>query len=168
MRQVEQAQRLVCIGDSHCLPLRDVVFYPDDQDTPIVIEAAYIPGLTAPDLVGTNGTIGPKLTDALNRLDLLAADERGKWTSDDEDDLSILFASGIPAAPPVLVVFCGDIDLRGGVFRQFNVSFDFDTPGESPAPREGLAIVPRTDVENLLIGKFAPIISGIRALQSAG
>jgi len=168
MRQVDQAQRLVCVGDSHCLPLRDVVFYPDDQDTPVVIEAVYIPGLSAPDMVGANGAIGPKLADALDRVGLLGADERGKWASDEPADLNILFASGIPAAPPVLVVFCGDIDLRGAVFRQFNVSFDFDAPGDPVSPRDGLTVVPRGDVESLLVGKFAPIISGIRALWAAG
>lgn len=168
MRIVDQAQRLVCVGDSHCLPLRDVVFYPDGEQTPVVVASAYISGLTAPDMVGVTGVVGPKVADALHRLGMLSADERGKWTTDRPEDLNVLFASGTPAAPPVLLVFCGDIDLRGGVFRQFNVSFDFDMPGDPATPRDGVMVVPHGDVEGLLVGKFAPILSGVRALEAAG
>lgn len=115
-----------------------------------------------------DGRIGPKVAAVLKNLNLLSDEDKGAWVGADRQSLNVLFAAGIPAVPPVLAIFAGDIDLRASVCRQFNVSFDFDLDEIPSEPRQGVRKVPQADVERLLLAKLSPIFTGVRALQAAG
>jgi hypothetical protein len=168
MSQIERAQKIYCVGDSHSLPLRDIVYRSSIEATPFLVTAHYISGFSAPEMIGVDGDVGPKMQHALKSLDLLGDDGGNAWTGFDQAALNVSFAAGVPAAAPLLVIFCGDIDLRGSIFRQFNNSFDFKDPDGTSITPPGVTIVPHGDVDRLLTAKFSAIIQGIKSLKAIG
>jgi hypothetical protein len=91
MSQIERAQKIYCIGDSHCLPLRDVIYRSAIEATPFLVSAHYISGFSASDMIGTDGEVGPKLRSVLKSLELLRDDGATAWTGFDRSAETLTF-----------------------------------------------------------------------------
>lgn len=163
-----KAQQVICLGDSHALPLRNVFLHRDGEATPVLLESCYISGFSSAEMTSGDGRVGTKVLDHLDRLNLLSESGESIFQHPDQAALNILYASGTPAVAPILLIFCGDIDLRGTVFRQFNVSFDVDLAGEPAESLPGKVSVPLGDVEDLFRQIFLPLIKGLTALKDIG
>ncbi|MCE7997268.1 MAG: hypothetical protein HEP70_00265 [Rhodobiaceae bacterium] len=168
MTELERTQHIYCIGDSHCLPLKNKIVRTPMEKTPLLVSSDYLVGFCSSEFVDASGQLAEPVVEILKKNRL--ADESGQnvWNNLDHTAANLAFAAGTPATTPILVIFCGDIDLRGNVFKQFQDVYDFDMPDGSGNADHEAQKLPFDSVEDLLTAKYTPILQGLVALYGSG
>ncbi len=168
MSTFQRTQGLYCIGDSHCLPLKDRIVCTDIEKTPLLISSSYLVGFCSTEFLDSAGHLSAELQNALKQNGLMNDQGESHWVGLDRTAINTAFAAGSPSTAPILIVFCGDIDLRGYIFKQFQDVYDFDLPDGEGVHVPGTKKLSYDSVEDLLTSRYAPIVQGIVALYKAG
>lgn len=121
--------RLFLVGDSHCLPARDLLAADAFTGRNYIVVSKYIPGLSASSLM-QGGKLARELIMALESENLVR-EGQFSFASLSNQELAVTFAAGEPGVPPVLVLTLGDIDLRSGFLPKLAEKYDIVLPYET-------------------------------------
>lgn len=168
MSEFERTQRIYCLGDSHCLPLKDKVIHLPMEKTPLFVSSNYLVGFCSTEFLDSSGQLAPNVTEILKQNGLANEEGQNIWGAFDRTATNLAFAAGSIATTPILMIFCGDIDLRGHIFKQFQDVYDFDMPDGEWGIVPDAKKLPYDAVEDLLTARYTPIVQGIAALYGAG
>lgn len=164
---VGKAIRIFMIGDSHCLPSRDLLVTDKYTGRGYLVISKYIPGLHAAGMM-VDGNLAPGLVAALENEQLIR-DGHFTFASLEQQDVSTSFAAGTPGSPPILVLTAGDIDLRSKFLPQLKDEYDLILPYETPyGVREGSKIMPYSVARRAAQKAFAPIAKALERLKKMG
>jgi lysophospholipase L1-like esterase len=164
---IGDAVRLFLIGDSHCLPARDLLAADAFTGRDYIVVSKYIPGFSASSII-RNGKLSPALTSALESENLVR-DGQFVFASLSDQELAISFAAGTQGISPVLTLSVGDIDLRSGFLPKLTDVYDIVLPYESPyAVRKGAKIMPYGVAREMARDALAPIAQGLIELRNMG
>jgi hypothetical protein len=159
--------RLYVVGDSHCLPLRDLIVGDEFTGREYLVVSKYIQGLTASAMV-RDGDIAPAIMEALESESLIR-DGRFTFSSRDSHDLAVGYAAGIPGSPPLIVISAGDIDLRASFLPKLADQYDLVLPFEVPyGLRKEAKIMPYNVARRMATDAFQPMAEAIRKLKAMG
>jgi hypothetical protein len=164
---VDKAVRIFLIGDSHCLPARDLLISDKFTGINYTIVSKYIPGFSGCSTIKGN-EIAPQFLAALESENLI---RDGNFThlSISEQDLAASFAAGLSGNAPIIVLSVGDIDLRSVLLSKLNDNYDLVLPFNSAyGVRKGVRIMPYSVAYEIARKQLASLIEIIRKLRSMG
>jgi hypothetical protein len=113
----------ICIGDSHCLKYtgKRIAF---SDNTAVQFASAYISGFSSLSLQrkSTPPAIGPSEMSGyalklLQSLGALSFENNGLSQAESAQDAAVAYAKLAPLISPLVIITCGDIDLRSTVMR---------------------------------------------------
>lgn len=154
-------------GDSHCLPLRDTCLTVGEAGDQYIINTHFVGGFRNRFLESRFGNFPAPLMSVLRAFELVDKDDRPVWKAASANAINVAFAAGRPMHTPILVMSCGDIDLRKRVCREIGEEYDILVPDEN-APRSGRKLISITDAKKLILPHVSNIVPAIRALHKAG
>ncbi len=164
---VDRPIRIYAIGDSHCLPLRDLILGDELTGRHYIVVAKYIESLSAAKLL-QGRKLSREFVDVLEGENL-ARKGRFSFESTDRADLAISFAAGASGSPPIILITAGDIDLRSAFLPKLNDSFDIVLPFETPYGLNGRArIMPYNVAAKIAAAAMAPLGDTIERLKGMG
>ncbi|HJZ56122.1 MAG TPA: hypothetical protein VKE74_14235, partial [Gemmataceae bacterium] len=156
------------IGDSHALAFSRLTFEEGVTGATFATRARYIPsGFTGAGFWSEAGGLHPELLAALEYEGLLR-NGRAVHFSTDRTDLAIAQATEQPQVPPVLIITCGDIDVRGSVVPLLRDDRDFIPPDPTPYPHTDRPLVPFDLVGREIAGRVGSLVRGALKLQAVG
>jgi len=162
------AKYIYFIGESHCLPYRNVLFRPSLTDDISLCRVRFIQVLASrfSNEAGTN-LHGDILT-ALQGEQLI--DNQGAPThlANDRQASRVAEVSGITAISPPIVLFAGDLDVFG-LLRQMGAGYDFELP-EDPGYGVNRALEPIqfSILHDQLTKAFQPLLMACKILKEKG
>src|SRR5262249_24867935 len=141
------------IGDSHALAFRGLTFDEEVTGATFATRAKYIPsGFTGHAFWSEGGGLNPDLLAALEYEGLLRDGRAIPFPSADQIDLAIALALERPQVPPVLIITCGDIDVRAAVLPLLRGERDFVPADPTPYPHTDRPLLPFDLVRRMLAG----------------
>jgi hypothetical protein len=165
---MQHFQPIYVIGDSHVLPYQNVIFQDPWAGGWFVTRTKYISGLTCHDLFKNNtGEFHPGFIQALEYEGLV---RNGKAThlSREEIDFNISVASGRPLASPLIILTCGDIDIRAILLPMLKDKYDFVPPFSTPYPQQDRPVIAWDIFEDIIQRHLTLFASGLKTLRESG
>jgi hypothetical protein len=153
-------------GDSHALPFRDVAVTANGTGETYIVKSHYINGFSTSKLKGA-GKIPAAIEAALGAFELLDRDSKPSWQSTTARSINEQFSIGHPMHPPVLVMSCGDIDMRSRIFKQFGEEFSVAGTTHAGNGARGKQLTVAA-VEKMISDQLAPAVSALASLSDAG
>lgn len=138
-----------------------------DAGDPYIINAHYVGGFRNSFLESKFGNLPDSLMSMLRSFGLIDKNGRPVWKAASANAINEAFAAGRPMHTPILVMSCGDIDLRNHVFREVGEEYDILIPNEK-APPSGHRLISISDAKKLILPRISLIVPAIRALHKAG
>jgi hypothetical protein len=164
---IDRPLRLYVIGDSHCLPLRDLIVSDSFTDRTYMIVSKYIAGQTAADM-SKGGKVSREFLAAIESEQILR-DGRFTFSSLERNDLAVSFAAGAGASIPLIVISAGDIDLRTVFLPKLSDKYDIVLPFKTPyGARKDAQIMPYTVVSKMARAALQPLGEAVRWLAQMG
>jgi hypothetical protein len=153
-------------GDSHALCYSNLTFTERVTGATLATRVKYIPGFNGPSF-WAGGGLHQELTAALEAEGLV---RHGRVVpfSRDRNDLAAARAAGRPLTVPLILITCGDIDVRGGLLPMLRDQRDFIPPYEGPYPPSGRPLLPFDFCQRLLEAHMNQLLDGVTKLWSMG
>jgi hypothetical protein len=167
-KNLMKAQTIFAIGDSNVLPLKNLLLNFGDLLPDFFVRAEYIRGLCSDNLFDASGSVSETIENALSTVGFLTKDRHAPWLSLEPEAVSTSFAAMTPSITPILIVCCGDIDLRGYILPQFKNVYDFDMPDNSAPASDTSQRIPYEAVVEMLSARLGIITDLIANLQTRG
>lgn len=170
----ERPTPIYMIGDSHCLVYRDLLFQEKKHyHRPFITKASYCSGLSASNFTDEHGHINPMIIQSMVKESLLDEKLTAFHLSKSPATHSVSIAAHQALNDPIIVFFCGDIDLRSVFLRQLGQRGDFILPFEVPhldtfEPIEMPQIIPFPLLKDLALKSLTPLFEGLKHLKSSG
>jgi hypothetical protein len=165
---IQRTVPIYVFGDSHALGYSHITLREEVTGTILTTRTKYIPsGFTGQSFWSAHGGLNPELLAALEYEGLLR-DGRALHFSMDRLSLSIARATEIPQAPPLIVISCGEIDVRSALLPLLKNERDFIPPGESLYPHTGKPLVPFDFCQRLVEERMNPLLEGLLKFRSIG
>ena len=164
---VGRPMRIFVVGDSHSLPMRDLLVRESLTGRDYLVVGKYITGFTAAGMM-QDGELSAELVAALEGEHLL---RNGRFSlgSMEQADLAASHAAGVPGSPPLLVITAGDIDLRGDFLNQLRDEYDIVLPFATPyGTNAGARIMPYDVALRRATAAFQPLTDAIVKLRELG
>jgi hypothetical protein len=163
-----QVLPIYVIGDSHALLYKNLVFREPWTGAWCVSYARYISGLTVQDFFSeAQGSFLPSVVTALE-VEGLLRNNRATHCSTDEQDFNIARTAGRPVAQPLILITCGDIDIRLILLPMLKDNYDFQPPFETPYVLSDKPLLPWDICEEVLQNRIMPFVHGLDLLKKAG
>ena len=154
------------LGDSHVLGFKNVFFRDSYTGGDYYTVSRYYSGFAA-DGVFSGGALDPAFVKALEYEGLLK-EGRPTHLRTQHLDLAAAYASGLPQVPPLILLCCGDIDLRGNFLQYLTDEYDLILPFETVYPATGKPPLPYDVALPLAKNRLQPLLSGLKALHDLG
>jgi len=154
------------LGDSHVLGFKDLFFRDSYTGGDYYTVSRYYSGFAAGG-VSSGGALVPAFVKALEYEGLLK-EGRAAHLRVGPMDLAVAYASGSAQVPPLIIVFCGDIDLRGNLLQYLKDECDLILPFEAPYPATGKPPLPYDVALQLVQERLEPLVAGLKTLHDLG
>ena len=154
------------LGDSHVLGFKDLFFRDTYTGGDYYTVSRYYSGFAAGG-VSSGGALVPAFVKALEYEGLLK-EGRAAHLRVGPMDLAVAYASGSAQVPPLIIVCCGDIDLRGHFFQYIKEECDLILPFETPYPATGKPPLPYDVALQLVRERLEPLVAGLKTLHDLG
>lgn len=170
---LERPTPVYMIGDSHSLIFKDLLF--KEQyffDKTFLAKTGYCSGLAASSFVTSDLQLNPEIIDVLRGECLIDQDLKAFHLSKTETSHALITATDDLVKEPIIVLFCGDIDLRSVFLRRLGAKHDFILPFEvdleqfEPVP--DAQNIPFELVLDLAQKMLKPLSSGLSLLKNMG
>ncbi|HEX4609505.1 MAG TPA: hypothetical protein VH092_15005, partial [Urbifossiella sp.] len=157
------------IGDSHALAFSRLTFDEEVTGATFGTRAKYIPsGFTGQAFWSEGGGLNPDLIAALEYEGLLREGRALHFSTADQIDLAIALATEQPQAPPVLIITCGDIDVRAAILPLLKEERDFIPADPTRYPHTDRPLLPFDLVRRAVADRADPLVRGVLRLQAVG
>jgi hypothetical protein len=154
------------VGDSHALGFKNLLvrdsFAANDYGT----VARYISGLSAADFFA-GGALHAKVATYLEGEEV-CRDGKPAHLLVEEKDLAIAYAAGRPQVAPLLLIMCGDIDLRGAFLPHLKNDHDLILPFDNPYSTTGKSPMPFDIARRMAAERLDVLLAGIHSLHNSG
>lgn len=168
LQPIIKTQEIFAIGDSHCLPLRGAIVGSEQEQAPLLVYSKYIEGFSGQTFLQADGSFNDELMSEFRARGFVDSEGQLPWKKTERKSISEWFAAGRTITTPIIIVFCGDIDLRGNIFAQFKDVYDFDLPELDMSARDGSHYLPLDAVTDLIDQHLKPVIDGMLGLYQMG
>lgn len=159
---------IYAVGDSHVLPLKNMVIRHEATRQLVAVRSKYISGLSAAGFFdASKEEFHPEFIKFLE-YEGLVREGRAVHLSRSETDFNIAKASAQPMTPPLLLLSMGDIDVRGGIMPKLRDEYDFIPPFETRIPVLDKPLLPWNIVERFVEESIKPVTLGLKRLFAAG
>jgi hypothetical protein len=164
---IDRPLRLYVVGDSHCLPLRDLIVSDSFTERTYMVFSKYVVGQTASDM-SKGGKVSREFLAAIESEEILR-DGHFTFSSLQKNDLAVSFAAGEAALAPLLVISAGDIDLRAGLLPKLSDRYDILLPFKTPyGARKDSQIMPYAVVSKIARAALQPLGDAVEHLTQMG
>lgn len=171
---IGQPTPIYMIGDSHCLIFRDLLIHENKHyKQSFITKAKYCSALTASQFLNEEGQLNPQVMQALSSESLLDETLFAFHFSQTEFTQNVSIATDKPTNDPLIVFFCGDVDLRSQFLKQLGENADFVLPFEVVGLDEFEPIENPRNIPFALVGELAnkmlkPFFEGLIKLKNTG
>ena len=168
LQPIIKTQEIFAMGDSHCLPLRGAIIGSEQEQAPLLVSSKYIEGFSGQTFLQADGSFNEELMSEFRSRAFVDSEGLPTWKKMERNSISEWFTAGRPLTTPIIIVFCGDIDLRGHIFAHFKDIYDFDLPELDMSARDGSHYLPLDAVTDLIDQHLKPVIDGMVRLYQMG
>jgi hypothetical protein len=159
---------LYAIGDSHSLCFSNMVFTEEVTGQTFVTRCRYLQaGFTMENFYQPHYGFHPDFRRELEHEGLVR-NCRSVHLSADKMDLTIAQAQGVPSLAPMLLLTCGDIDLRLFFLPHFKEDRDFVLPGQHVYENSDRPLVPSEICRNLVDQRVSLLARALGKLRTSG
>ncbi len=156
------------IGDSHVLAYSHLTCTEQRTGGTVATRVKYIPsGFTGYTFFQAGTGLPAELVEALEYESLLR-NGRAVHLSMDRIDLAISSSTERPQGTPLIVLSCGDIDVRGALLTLLKDERDFIPPQDSPYPHSGKPLLPFDFCQRLVEERMNPLLDGVQKMRALG
>lgn len=161
------------IGDSHCLIYRDLLFSEDSIfKKTFITKAKYCRGLAAQNFSFKDDSLNNQLIQAMISESLFDENLSAFHLSTSQMTESIALAANQALNEPIVIIFCGDIDLRSVFLKQLGAHSDFILPFkvnlEHFSPIQEPQMIPLNLIIELANKMIQPLFKGLKLLKQSG
>jgi hypothetical protein len=160
------AKSIYLLGESHCLPFRNVLLQPTSPGDIFLARIRFMQ-IFAANFMSDTG-LHPDIVKALQGEQVL--DDQGAAMHLTKDRLTHRAAevSDVPVSEPTLVLFGGDLDVFD-ILRQIGEGFDFELPDDPGyGVNQNLTPIPSSVLQSLVTRLFVPFFAACKYLKSIG
>ena len=156
-------------GDSHSLAYRNAFVSDQMTGETIATRVRYFTpeGCTAETFFSETRGFHPDLISALEH-EWLTRGGRPVHSSFDPYDLFHTYTTGLPQSPPLILISCGDIDLRRDILSFLQSDRDFVLPDDTVYPTSDVPLIPYDLCLRRLEARMSLLVRGLVALRSYG
>ncbi len=169
MELLDQPFRIYAIGDAHSLAYKDLIVHDHEQGQNYLALSSYCPEMQASKFIDERGAVNASFLQALYARELITQNSTIVYTSITPQDLALQYAAGHAQASPLLLVLCGEVELRQLVMKELKTDYDLILPFETPYGRQkNASTMPLDTVAGLIQKILTPLLQGLTQLKNNG
>ena len=172
IKTITKPTPVYCIGDSHSIVYDNIYFSEESQlNHTFHCKTFYQPGFCSLQWLDDQGNLSENIKDLFKKANLLNKEGKANHLQTSGYKLDARKIALKAETNPLVIIFCGDIDLRSNFLKKLNNEYDFILPFLSPEKDiqdSKLKILPAQIILNLANKIIYPIFEGLTHLKKLG